>query len=83
MPIVLFLCLTVIALTAIVGPTLISSVMPLAYIGAGVFGVKYLMDLRHKHKVAELEKKKEIELLSLQSLQEADRLIDTNSSQDS
>lgn len=83
MPIVLFLCLTVIALTAIVGPALISSVMPLAYIGAGVFGVKYLMDLRHRHKVAELEKKKEIELLSLQSLKEADRLIETNSNEDS
>ena len=75
--IVLILAIFSLPLVAVMGST-IQALAPLFYIAGGVLGVKFLMDHSHKNKMALLDKQKEIQLLELQSLQEAEILIENS-----
>lgn len=74
-PLVAVVLLLMIPIVAI-SQGLLSQLIPLVYIIAAIGGVRYLMNLHHSHKIAELEKKREIELLSLEHLKSADQIIE-------
>lgn len=61
---------------AIIMGSAIKTLIPVAYVVAGVYGIKFLMDVRHKQKMELLEKQKEIEMLALDHLKEADKLLE-------
>lgn len=49
---------------------------PFLWIGAGVAGIKYLMNLNHKNKLDIEQKKVELERLELEHLQAAEKLLE-------
>ena len=73
--IVLIVAIFSVPLAFILGPAL-GALAPLLYIGAGIFGTKYLLDHRHRQKMLELEKEREVEELAYRHLQAADQVID-------
>ncbi len=56
-----------------------AAVIPLAYIAAGVGGVRYLLGYHHKQKQLTLDKQIELEKISLEHVRSADRLLDSPS----
>ena len=73
--IVLIVAIFSVPVVFLLGPA-IGALAPLLYIGAGIFGAKYLLDLRHKQKMLELDKQREVEELAYRHLQAADQVID-------
>jgi choline-glycine betaine transporter len=58
---------------------LISQLVPLIYVLVCAGSIKWLMDVHHEHKIAELEKKKELEQIALEHLKTADQLLEDKS----